>query len=213
MDSVDIRPTGRDEGLQTCRVCGELAHVPGARAVTHRCHLCGSRLEGDRADSLARTAAFLLAAAILYVPANVLPVMHTGGLLRSEDDTIFTGVMLLLNTGSWPLAVLVFTASIFVPMLKLLALSTLVITTWRQSHWAPLQRTRLYRLIEAVGRWSMLDIYVITVLVALVQFQGLATISPGPGALAFAAVVVLTMLSARSFDPRLIWRASQDQHG
>jgi paraquat-inducible protein A len=154
-----------------------------------------------------------MAAAILYVPANLLPIMHTESILGAEDDTILTGVIMLINTGSWPLALLVFVASIFVPILKLLAVGFLVYTTWRGSVWAPLQRTRLYRVVEAVGRWSMLDIFVITVLVSLVQFQTLARITPGSGALAFASVVVLTMVAAQSLDPRLMWEHVGDSRG
>ena len=161
--------------------------------------------------SLERALAYLLAGAILYVPANALPVMHTSSILGEEDDTIMSGVLVLLNTGSWPLALLVFFASIFVPVFKLVAIAMLVVTARRRSTWAPLQRTRLYRLVEFVGRWSMLDVYVITVLVSLVRFQGLATIVPGAGALAFASVVVLTMLAAQSFDPKLIWDATDHE--
>ena len=112
---------------------------------------------------------------------------------------------MLINSGSWPLGALVFFASIVVPLLKLGALTLLILSVMRKSKWAPRQRTQLYRLVEFIGRWSMLDIYVVTLLVGLVQIQSLATIKPGMGAVAFGAVVVLTMLSALSFDPRLIW--------
>jgi paraquat-inducible protein A len=161
-------------------------------------------------DSLARTTAYLIAAAILYIPANLLPIMHTATLVGGEDDTILSGVLVLLNTGSWPLAALVFFASIMVPTLKLIALAVLVLSIHRRWTSPPQGRLRLYRLVEFIGRWSLLDIYVLTLLVALVQLHGLATVEPRPGALAFAAVVVLTLLSARSFDPRLLWDASPD---
>lgn len=177
------------------------------------CSGCGAAVHTRRPDSLVRTSALALSAAVLYLPANLLPVMHTESLLGSQDDTILSGVMVLLQTGSWPLALVVFVASVVVPMLKLLALLLLVVSTARRTAWRPLQRTRLYRLTETIGRWSMLDIYVITVLVGLVQFQTVATVLPGPGALAFAAVVVLTMLATQAFDPRLIWdAATSDTH-
>jgi paraquat-inducible protein A len=122
-----------------------------------------------------------------------------------------SGVVYLWTSGSWPLAVLVFVASIAVPMLKILSIGFLVASAQLRSTWQPRQRTRIYRLVELVGRWSMLDIYVIAILTALVQFNALATISAGPAAIAFGAVVVLTMFAALSFDPRLIWDAGQPQ--
>jgi paraquat-inducible protein A len=198
------RPLSAAEaGLMLCPHCEQLArHLP---APAHRCPRCGHRIHVRKPDSVARTTAYLLAAAILYVPANLLPIMHTATLVAGEDDTILSGVIALVRTGSWPLGVLVFFASIMVPMLKLIALALLVLSVHRRWRSPPHGRLRLYRLVEFVGRWSLLDIYVLTLLVALVQMQSLATVEPRPGALAFAAVVVLTLLAARSFDPRLLW--------
>jgi paraquat-inducible protein A len=156
-------------------------------------------------DSIGRTWALLLGAAILYIPANLLPVMYTHSLFGKEDDTIISGVVYFWNSGSPALAAIIFIASIVVPVLKLAALSLLAFTSQRRSRWRPYQRTVLYRLVEFVGRWSMLDIFVITLTVALVRFSSLAVITAGPGALAFCAVVVLTMLASMQFDPRLIW--------
>lgn len=155
--------------------------------------------------SLSTTWALIIAAILLYVPANLLPMMVTASLLGSQEDTIMSGVVFLWQSGSWPLAAVVFFASVMVPLLKILALIYLAASAQRRSRHYLVQRTRLYRLVEFVGRWSMLDIYVITILVALVQFQGLATIQAGPAAVAFGAVVVVTMFAAMSFDPRLIW--------
>jgi paraquat-inducible protein A len=138
--------------------------------------------------------------------------MHTETVFGAQDDTIMSGVILLLTTGSWPLALLVFFASIVVPLLKLFSISYLLASSWRRSRWHPLPRTQLFRIIEAVGRWSMLDVYVVTLLVALVQFQTLASVHPGGGALAFGAVVVLTILAAKNFDSRLIWAAIDAKH-
>ncbi len=131
--------------------------------------------------------------------------MHTASIRGDEDDTIMSGVLVLLRTGSWPLAALVFFASVMVPLLKLIALSVLVLATRTDRVGHPRELGRLYRLVEFVGRWSLLDIFALTLLVSLVQLQALATIEPRAGALAFAAVVVLTILSARSFDPRQLW--------
>jgi paraquat-inducible protein A len=131
--------------------------------------------------------------------------METSSLFGAQDDTIMSGVVYLWISGSWHLALVVFIASILVPMAKLFALIVLVLSVQLRARWQPVQRTRLYRLVELVGRWSMLDVYVVTLLVALVQLEALATIRPGTGALAFGAVVVLTMFAAMSFDPRLIW--------
>ena len=150
---------------------------------------------------------------ILYIPANMLPMMDTSSLFGAQRDTILSGVVYLWTSGAWPLAVVVFIASIAVPMLKIIALIFLVVSAQRRSDWQPRQRTRIYRVVEFVGRWSMLDIYVVTVIVALVQFNALATIKAGPAAIAFGAVVVLTMFAAMSFDPRLIWDAAEKDHG
>jgi paraquat-inducible protein A len=149
----------------------------------------------------------VISAALLYIPANVLPVMRTHTLLSDEDDTIMSGVISLAHSGSWPVAVLVFFASIVIPLLKLLALGDILIAVARKSVRHAQHRSRLFRLVEFIGRWSMLDVFAMSLLVALVQVQSLATIEARPGALAFAAVVVLTMLAAQSFDERLLWDA------
>jgi paraquat-inducible protein A len=159
-------------------------------------------------NSIARAWALLIAACILYIPANVLPVMDTGSVFGGQSDTIMSGVIYLWVSGSWPLAALIFFASVMVPLLKILALALLLISVQRRSAWAPYQSTRLYRVIEFVGRWSMIDIFVVAILAALVQFQSLATIRAGPGTVAFGAVVVLTMFAAEAFDPRLICSAA-----
>ena len=148
---------------------------------------------------------------ILYIPANMLPIMQTESLFGSQSDTIMSGVAFLWANGSWPLAVIVFVASIMVPLLKMLALLTLLIAVHHgvRVHCADL--TRLYRLLELIGRWSMLDIYVVAILVNLVQLQLVAQVTPAKGALAFGAVVVLTMLATMSFDPRLIWDSNREE--
>jgi len=189
-------------------------HSCGLVDMQHRrhCARCGAALHRRHPDSVGRTWAFLLAAAILYIPANLLPVMYTHSLFGKENDTIISGVIYFWNSGSPALAAIIFIASIVVPVLKLVALGLLALSAQRRSRWRPMQRTRLYRIVEFVGRWSMLDIFVITLTVALVRFQSLATITAGPGAMAFCAVVVLTMIASMQFDPRLIWDPI-DTHG
>lgn len=187
----------------SCHVCGLVS--ADTHAPHQRCLRCHARLHHRRPDSVKRTWAYLIAAAILYIPANLLPVMYTHSLFGQEDDTIISGVLYFWDSGSPGLAAIIFIASIVVPLLKLAVLSLLAWTAQHRSHWRPMQRTVLYRLVEFVGRWSMLDIFVITLTVALVRFQTLATITAGPGALAFCAVVVLTMIASMQFDPRLIW--------
>jgi paraquat-inducible protein A len=191
-------------GLLSCHTCGLLSRPPAAGAEA-LCPRCGSHLHLRKPHSIGRTSALLIAAYILFIPANLMPVMETGSMFGSQRDTIMSGVVYLWVTGSWPLAALVFFASIVVPLVKLIALTYLVISVQRHSRKLRAQRGALYRLLEFIGRWSMLDIYVVTLLSALVQIQTLARITPGPGAVAFGAVVVLTMLAAMAFDPRLIW--------
>ena len=207
--------TARAAGLMSCHVCGQLARVPAAGPTATqgmlRCPRCNAPMRLRKPASLSATWALVLASIILFVPANLLPVMTTTSLLGTQQDTIMSGVIFLWQSGSWPLAAVVFFASVMVPLLKIIALVHLTLSAQRRSMLNPLARTRLYRMVEFVGRWSMLDIYVITMLVALVDFRGLATIDAGPGPIAFGAVVVLTMFAAMSFDPRLIWDPLADR--
>ncbi len=154
---------------------------------------------------LGRSLALLLAAIAFYVPANLLPVTSVTSLGRTEPSTILGGVVLLAEHGMIPIAAVVFVASVLVPVFKFLALGILLATTAGASRWRPLERTRLWRLLEFVGRWSMVDVFVVALLVSLVDMGALATIEAGMGIAAFAATVVLTMLASGSFDPRLIW--------
>jgi paraquat-inducible protein A len=207
-----LAATAARRGLRACHVCMLVSHVD--RHLHHaNCPRCGAALHVRKPDSIARTWAFLCAAMILYIPANVLPMTDVRTLFGDVQDTIMSGVVYLWTSGSWPLAVVVFVASIMVPMLKIMALIFLLVSVQIRSVWQPVQRTRLYRLIELVGRWSMLDIFVIAFLVALVQLRALATIKAGPAAACFGAVVVLTMCATMSFDPRLIWDPVEDDRG
>jgi paraquat-inducible protein A len=202
--------TGIRLGLVSCEACGLLSRPSDVNEPGH-CPRCGEGLALRRHNSIQRTWALIIAAAICYIPANLLPVMITTTLGSPEGDTIMGGVVLLYLTGSWPLALIVLIASVVIPLAKLIALAYLLITVQRRSVGGRHERTRLYRLVEFIGRWSMLDVFVDTFTVALIQLQPLMSVAPGAGVLFFAAVVVLTMLAAESFDPRLIWDSSNDQ--
>ena len=198
------------QGLCSCRVCNLVSRREPLPVAAH-CPRCGASLHFRKTASVSRCWALLISAYILYIPANLLTIMETGSLVSYRKDTIVSGVVELWRTGSWMIAVIVFIASVTIPLLKLISLTLLLISVQRRSTWHPRQRTRLYRLLELVGRWSMLDIYVVTLLAALVQLGSMATVKAGPGALAFGAVVVLTMLASLQFDPRLIWDPLQKE--
>ncbi|MDU0458863.1 MAG: paraquat-inducible protein A [Geobacteraceae bacterium] len=197
-------------GLCSCHVCN-LVSSPGQGTGQAHCPRCGAPLHFRKPGSVARCWALLISAYILYIPANTLTIMETGSLLKYRKDTIVSGVVELWRTGSWGIAIVVFIASVTIPLLKLISLTLLLVSVQRRSGWRPRQRTRLYRLVELVGRWSMLDIYVVALLAALVQLGNMATVKAGPAALAFGAVVVLTMLASMQFDPRLIWDPIQKE--
>ncbi|WP_147162177.1 paraquat-inducible protein A [Pararhodospirillum oryzae] len=196
-----------EAGLIACSICGTVSRAepegmpPGAEA---RCPTCATPLEARRPDSLARTWALLLAAAILYIPATTLPIMVRSSLWGNGQETIMGGVVYFWTSGSQGLAILIFSVSILIPLLKMASLAVLAAsvslgrpgTRWRMG---------LYRLIEFIGRWSMLDVFVVALMVALVRFRTVAEIEAGPAAAAFGAVVVLTMLATHAFDPRLMW--------
>jgi paraquat-inducible protein A len=173
------------------------------------CPRCGSFVFPRKPASLARTWVFLVACYLLYIPANTLPIMETSSLFDDQSDTIMSGVTYLWNTGSWATAAVVFVASIVQPILKLVVLTYVAFSVWRGRVPNPLQQARMYRFVHVIGRWSMLDIYVVALLVALVQSPTLAEIEAGPAAIAYGALVVFTMLASQSFDPRLIWDAAR----
>lgn len=188
------------QGLQCCHQCGQLA-----KADVQRCPRCHSPLHLRKQHSLQRTWALLITAILLYIPANTQPIMETQLLGQSDPSTIIGGVILLLQMGSWPIALVIFIASVVVPLGKMLALAWLCFSvSGSHQRWAR-QRTVAYRITELVGRWSMVDVFVVALLVALIQLGELMRVYPGSAALAFAGVVIFTMLAANSFDPRLIW--------
>lgn len=196
--------TAMQLGLQSCDACSLLSR-PAPGEDEGLCPRCGEELRFRKPQSLQRAWAFLIAAAICYIPANVLPVLTTTTATGAESDTILQGVVLLWSPTGWPLAVIVLVASIMVPSAKILSLSYLLITVQRGSATSQRQRLRLYRVVEAVGRWSMVDVFVGTFTAALIQLAPLMSMAPASGMLFFAAVVVFTMLAAEAFDPRLIW--------
>lgn len=195
-------PTAINMRMVSCHRCHLLCKLLPAATV---CPRCGTELHSRKPNSIARTLALVIAAIIFYIPANILPITHTSSFAGVQSDTIMSGVIYFIHSGSWPVALIIFIASVFVPLLKLLILIILMISVQFRWQWRPVDRTRLYRLIEAIGRWSMLDIFVVTILVALVHIGSLANIEAGSGAIYFAAVVVITMFAAESFDARLIW--------
>lgn len=196
------QPDGALAPLHGCDSCGLVSrHVLA-------CPRCGGRSRPRKQDSLSRTWSLLAAAAILYIPANLLPVLTVVRIGRGEPSTILGGVLELATPENWPLAVLVLFASVVVPLLKLVGLSVLLIGTHRGAQSGLRERTRLYRVVESVGRWSMIDVFMISILTAMVRMGSLASVYPGPGAVAFCAVVILTMLAAMTFDPRLMWDAA-----
>ncbi len=210
--------TARQAGLVSCHFCHTLSKLPNnidkkstGKQTKILCPCCHSSLHSRIPNSLSKTWALLLAAFILYIPANTLPIMTVIYWGEGQPDTILSGVMHLLAEGMWPLALIIFIASIFIPILKLLTLLGLLISVHFQARWRPKDRTVIYRITEFVGRWSMVDIFVIALLVALVQFGNTASVSPNLGALSFATVVILTMFAAHTFDPRLIWDAMEEK--
>jgi len=175
-----------------------------------RCPRCRTRVQIRQPESLQRTTALLVAAAVLYIPANFLPIMNFQKLGHGEPQTILSGVVHLAEGGFWGLATVVFVASIVIPVLKLIGISFLVATVRFRWSGSRVAATRVHHIVEIVGRWSMIDVFTIALLVALVQLGLLASVEAGDGALYFALVVVLTMLASQTFDPRLLWDTEKD---
>jgi paraquat-inducible protein A len=195
-------PRAASLGIVACRACGNVES-----AGTSACTRCGAPLRARNRDSLAPSAAFLVAALIFYVPANVLPVMYTKVLGPGGESTILEGVVEFWKSGSWDIATLIFAASVGVPVTKFLVMGTLLAAAHRRTAWARTQRARLYRFVEAIGYWSMLDVVVVALVSALLHFHALGTAEPRLGIVFFGLVVVLMMLATASFDARLIWNA------
>lgn len=194
--------TAAAQGLARCHTCGTVEPV-----ASQHCPMCGAHLELRKPASLSRTMALTAAATLLYVPANLLPVLRIETSLKGDqENTIMSGVIQFWQEGDYPVALIIFTASVIIPFLKVAAIVALCFAV--SSGKSPRLMTRLYRMTEFIGRWSMVDVFVVAVLVGVVQLGSVLRIEPGGGALAFAAVVILTMMAAHSFDPRLIWDAA-----
>ena len=202
--------TAARRGLWLCQACQQLNRPGHGDHVA--CARCGTALHARTPHSLLRGWMLLSLASILYIPANMLPVMESGSIFGYQSDTIISGVMFLWRGGNWVLALVIFVASIVIPLVKLFAVGFLLFAAQRRSRWDPWRRTRLHRLMALIGRWSMVDIFVGALLVSLVQFKTVAQIHPGPGAIAFGAVVILTMLASLSYDPRLTWDPVDEIH-
>ena len=206
-------PRATELGLVACHVCRHVIRDVPPAAVGHAiepegylaCPRCGSALHRRKPASYSRTWALLIAAFLMYIPANVLPIFRTASPGVIDDNTILSGVRELWIKGSSNLAIIVFIASIVVPTMKFVVLSLLLWTSRRGSRWARQPRAALYRVVEFVGYWSMLDVFVVALLTALVRFGLLSHVEPLPGVIFFGITVVLTMLASMSFDPRLIW--------
>ena len=195
-------PSAGELNLCLCHTCGracDMTHEP------HECERCGAPLHRRKTNALTRTWAYLITSLVFYVPANLLPVMNTKMVGNGADSTIMSGVIDFWKHGAWDIALIIFIASIAVPGVKFLALGMLLITVQRNSDWARKERSMLYRFVEVIGYWSMLDVIVVALVASLVKFQALADIEPRTGILFFGLVVVFTMLAAMSFDPRMIW--------
>lgn len=207
--------TARRHGLIACECCGQVSRLPPHAEGAAHCPTCHGRLESRLPNSVSRTWALVISGFLLYIPANVYPVMTLNIMGNAQTDTIMTGVVELFQSDMWAIALLVLCASILVPLMKLIGLTYLLITVQKGRPERERDRSRLYRMIELIGRWSMLDVFLVSILIAVVNLGQIATISPEPGVVFFASVVVLTMFAALTFDPRLIWDAAQtkNRHG
>jgi len=194
------------ERIIACKVCGRVHRLATLdEGTVARCTRCDSVITRRPADSIARTAAFSLAALILFIPANLFPILEVHLYGAQTNSTVWDGCVKLYQAGDPTIAIIVFMASIFVPLLKLLSLFILVVSIKMQSERARMVRTWMFWFVDIVGRWAMLDVFVLAILVSVVKLQDLATILPGPGIFAFGLVVVFTLLASQSFDPQLIW--------
>ena len=196
--------SARDAGLVACSTCGKL-HKRTSAGTAAWCVRCGSRLHSRKPYSLQRTWALLITGILLYIPANIYPIMVTQSFGRPEENTIIGGIIALWHHESYMVAGVVFAASIVVPVLKFAVILYLLASVHRRSRLALSQKVKLYHVTEFIGPWSMVDVFVVALLVALIKMGGVASVTPGIAAVAFAAMVGVTMLAASAFDPRLLW--------
>lgn len=195
-----VSVTARDAGLVACRRCTRVWPMG-----TERCARCGSRLVSRDPRALSRVWAWWAAGVMAYIPANLWPMLETRTLWSSEDATIVGGAIELWVLGNPGIAVVILVASVVIPIAKFFVIAFLALSTRRGSRMPAATRMRLYEIVEYIGRWSMIDVFVVAILASLVQLNVVASIDPGPASLAFALSVIFTMLSAQAFDPRTIW--------
>ena len=193
--------TAQQAGLARCQFCGALHKIPAPPS----CRRCGARVSSRKHNSLQRTWAFLIVGLLAYIPANIYPIMMTKSFSGNSSDTIFTGVIALAQSGSLFVAIVVFVASVCIPVSKFVIIAGLALSLHFQMAMSEQTRHVLHAVTEFIGRWSMIDVFVVAVLAALIQLGAVLTIEPGAGINAFALSVVFTMFSATSLDPRLIW--------
>jgi paraquat-inducible protein A len=198
--------TARDAGLVACRRCARVWPMG-----TPACARCGGRLQSRDARSISRVWAWWLAGTMAYIPANLWPMLETRTLFLSQDDTIISGAIELLRGGNVGIAIIILVASVGIPIAKFVAIAFLAVSVRRGSRIRASRRMRLYEVVEYIGRWSMIDVFVVAILASLVQLNVVASIDPGPASLAFAMSVIFTMLSAQAFDPRLIWDSIESE--
>ena len=193
----------KDRGLAGCHVCGQVVRLANNTKMV--CSRCGSNVHYRKHDSINRTWALLISAFIMYIPANTEPMLITISLEQESTDTIMSGVIYFLSHGDWPIALVIFAASVLIPLMEMIAIAYILIMIQSGATRRKVENTRLYIIAEFLGKWSMVDVFVVALLSALIQLGTLTTIAPGPAGMAFAAMVILTMFAAMAFDPKLIW--------
>jgi paraquat-inducible protein A len=200
-----------DKGFATCHICHQLVKMPEKKGGVALCPRCGEVVHQRIPDSTQYTWALVIASIIFYIPANLLPMMHVHTFAGTQSDTILSGVLYFLETGSYLIAAVIFIASIIVPITKLLILIYLLVSVWHNKPIGQKRRQRLYGLTELIGKWSMVDVYVVAIMISLVHFGGLSQIEAGQGANYFLLVVIVTMVAAMQFDARLIWDTNTEK--
>lgn len=205
---------GIEKGWATCHICHQIVRLPEERENSYAlCPRCGEEVHARIPDSIQHTWALVIASIVFYIPANLLPMMRVHTFAGTQSDTILSGVLYFLETGSYMIAAVIFIASIVVPITKLIILVYLLISVQHNKQIHQKRRKKLYVLTEIIGKWSMVDVYVVAIMIALVHFGGLTEIKAGEGANYFLLVVIVTMIAAMRFDPRLIWDIKQKDKG
>jgi paraquat-inducible protein A len=199
----------KDHDLAGCHTCGQVVEMQHQSHAV--CPRCESEVHLRKPDSINRSWAFLITSFVMYIPANTEPMMISTSLGSTSSDTILQGVHYFLSHGDWPLALVIFAASVLLPLLKMMAIAYILISVQRGLTTRKAEKTRLYVLAEILGRWSMLDIFVVGLMCVLVQLGSLTTIAPGPACIAFAMVVIFTMFAEMALDPKLIWDQTEDK--